>query len=598
MARNRKTAPAGKRALPLGALLFVLAAALYLPTLSQGFITLDDPMYVVQNRMVRLGLAPQSMAWAFSLKTQPYWHPLVWLSLMADASLFGLKAWGFHLTNLLLHAGSVALFYQVLRRATGQRWVAALAAGLLAVHPVHVESVAWITERKDVLSQFLAMLTFWAYLGYVRAPSLPRYLAVAGVFVLGLMSKPMLVTLPLVLLLLDYWPLGRTPWQAAAGPNGAPGPASGPAAAGQGLGGGLGGGLAPVLRLVLEKLPLLALSLGSAWMTLTTHEAARAKTGFPLSLGLANALVSYPAYLGKLICPVDLAIFYPFPDAVPAWKTAGAALALAGGFFLCLRLARTRPHLAVGWLWFVGAMAPVLKLYPHGLWYSIADRFLYFPALGLYLALAVEARGLHARLAAAGSGLARAVPLAVALVLAALAGTTLHQLSYWKTDVDLYRRALDVTERNFMAHNNLGDAYEAQGLLDEALDQYLKTLEINPGHQNALLNASKIYLKRDRLAQAASFLERALAADPGYGPAQNILGILRLKQNRPDEAFEAWTKAARQSPDSPETQSNLGLGFLLKGDKARAAEQFRQALALDPGYKAAAEGLRLCGQNP
>ena len=259
------------------------------------------------------------------------------------------------------------------------------------------------------------------------------------------------------------------------------------------------------------------------------------------------------------------------------------------------------PQFLVGWLWFLGTMAPVLKLYPHGLWYSIADRFLYFPALGLYLALAFEARGLWRGLEAARPALAavrKFLPALCGLVLAALAATTLHQLSFWKSDVDLYRRALAVTERNFMAHNNLGDAYEVLGREDEALEQYQRTLEINPAHQNALLNACKIYLKRDRLVPAAGYLERALDLDPNFGPAQNSLGILRFKQGRAAEALQAWTKAAQASPDMAEIQSNLGLGFLTQGDKARAAAQFRKALALDPGYRAAAEGLRLAGQTP
>ncbi|MFL6199060.1 MAG: glycosyltransferase family 39 protein [Thermoanaerobaculia bacterium] len=444
--------------------LALLTLAAYLPVLAHGFIRFDDPLYVTRNPHVQAGLSWEGIAWAFSANVASNWHPLTLLSHMLDCELFGMDPLGHHLTSLLLHTASVVLLFEALRRLTrdqpGSIWRSAAVAALFAVHPTHVESVAWIAERKDVLSGFFWMLTLLAWAGYVRQPSPKRYAAVALALAAGLLSKPMVVTLPFVLLLLDVWPLRRE------------------------------------IR-VKEKLPLFALAAASCVATVIAQFGAIGLASrFPLRLRLANAVLSYAAYLRKTLLPTRLAVFYPMPGEFPAWKVAGAALLLACLTVLALRAGR---YVLVGWLWFLGTLVPVIGIVQVG-GQAMADRYTYLPTIGLFL---IAAWGLPRR--------ARWVVPGVVLALAI--GTRL-QLRHWEDSESLFRHAAAVTERNFIAHLNLAQIHAEHGERGPALEHFRTTLEIRPGMWQAQASLGNTLRRWGRPDKALPHLRNAVRLRP------------------------------------------------------------------------------------
>jgi tetratricopeptide (TPR) repeat protein len=432
------------RRLPLllGAALAFLTLAAWLPALQNGFINLDDPYYVTTNPQVRPGITRGGLAWAMTAKVASNWHPLTMLSHILDCQLFGLDPAGHHATSLLLHLANALLLFEVLRRMTGAAGRSAAVAALFAVHPTHVESVAWVAERKDVLSALFWLLAMGAWARYARAPAIGRYLLVALLMILGLMAKPMVVTLPFALLLLDIWPLDRLRlgWR----------------------------------RLLIEKLPLLALSAASSLITLRYQETSLAPLDVvPWSLRAANALVSYVAYLGKIFLPRHLAVFYPIPLAIPAWKVAGAALLLAALTALAVWRARWEPWLLTGWLWFLGTLVPVIGLVQVGR-QAMADRYTYIPSIGLFLAVVWSVawfwRSHRAALATVS-----------AIVILALAAVTRVQIGYWSDSATLFRHALAVTgDDNYLAHIGLGKALMAEKDWNGAAEQFRAALALYP----------------------------------------------------------------------------------------------------------------------
>ncbi len=437
------------RRLPLllGAALALLTLAAYLPTLHNGFVNLDDGLYVTGNPHVQQGITGASVAWALTANVANNWHPLTLLSHLLDCQLFGLDAAGHHAMSLLLHLANVLLLFAVLRRLTGAVWRSAAVAALFAVHPAHVESVAWVAERKDVLSALFWLLAMAAYGRYARHPSLDRYLLVALAMALGLAAKPMVVTLPFALLLLDVWPLERL---------------------------GLGW-----KRLTVEKLPLLALSAASSLVTLRYQRTSLAPLGLdPWSLRLANAAVSYAAYLGKLLLPRNLAVFYPIPLAIPAGKVAAAAALLAILTALAVRTARKAPWLLVGWLWFLGTLVPVIGLVQVGR-QAMADRYTYIPSIGLFVAIVWGIAGLIGESSRRRAIIYKATAAAVAIAL--LAAGTWMQAGTWRDSVALYRHALAVTRDNYVAHLGLAKALVAKGDGAGAAEQYRAALALRPG---------------------------------------------------------------------------------------------------------------------
>ncbi len=559
--------------------------AIYWPVTGHQFISYDDREYVTDNDHVQAGLTSKSLYWSFTTPHAANWHPLTWLSHILDVHLHGTDAGGHHLTSLLLHVANTVLLLCVLCRMTGARWSSSFVAALFALHPLHVESVAWVAERKDVLSTFFWMLTLLAYVRYVERPAVNRYLPVVLFLALGLMSKPMLVTLPFVLLLLDYWPLKRfRPGQ----PGGT--------------------------RLVLEKVPLFALSTASAVVTNLVQRAGgtvEPLSVHPISFRIANALVSYVAYLRKMLWPGDLAVFYPFPRAIPWWHVAGALLLLASISLVAIRAARRNPYLVVGWLWYLGTLVPVIGLVQVGA-QAMADRYTYVPLIGIFIIIAWGAPDLLARWRHAEKGLAVA---AIAL-LSLLAAATLLQVRHWARTHTLFEHALRVTEDNYVAHynlgidllernetteairhlaeavriqprfaeahNNLGNSLEQLGRRAEAIDHYSRALRANPSMATAHYNLGLALAKQGKAPEAIHHLSEALRTRPGYAEAHNNLAIVLADQGRTDEAIDHLAEALRIDPEYARAHFNLGVVLADQGRLDEAIRHYSEALRIDP----------------
>jgi tetratricopeptide (TPR) repeat protein len=533
--------------------LLVLAVFLVFgQTLRYEFPNWDDDVYVYQNPVVQKGLTWEGFRWALIYGDIGHWHPLTWLSLMLDHQVYGLNLGAYHLTNVLLHAATAILLFLVLRRMTGLLWRSAFVAAVFAIHPLRVESVAWLAERKDVLSAFFFMLTLAAYVGYVRRPpSMIRYGAVVLCFVLGLLSKNMLVTMPFVLLLLDYWPLNRL---SAFSPQ-------------------------ILLRRVAEKIPLFVLTAGSCVATALVPEKL---TAGRLSIGLRmeNAVGSYITYLWQMIYPSGLACLYPNPtNDLPLWQVAGAAgllLALSGAAWT---LRRTHPWLVVGWFWYLGMMVPVIGMVQIS-YYAHADRYTYLPQIGLYLAIVWTARDLTI----SWRNGRQMLGVGALSVIVALMVCTWKQTSYWRTDEILWERALACTSGNYVAHNNLGYDLAHQGRTAEAIAHYQKALEINPDFAAAHNNLGTALLNQGRLEEASEHYHQALDKDPAFAEAHNNLGILLTKQGRTAEAIEEYRKAIELNPNRAEFYNNLGNLLATQGRTTEAVEQLQKALEVEPDY--------------
>ena len=436
--------------------------AIYAQVIGHQFITLDDDAYIKGNVMVNRGVTLAGVAWAFSTFDQGNWHPLTWIAHMMDSQLFGMNAGGHLLVNALIHIANTLLVFWFLFRTTHARWPSALAAALFALHPLHVESVAWAAERKDTLSTFFGLLSLIAYVRYAKGPSIRRYTWVAITLVLGLLAKPMLVTWPFVMLLLDYWPLRRfdlTPRKE------------------------MGTKLWPLLR---EKFPLFALVAASAVITTIAQShggAVRTFQDFPIALRLTNALVSYVKYLLLTFWPNDLGVYYPYTTSgTPAWQIICAAFLLIGITALCFFQRKIRPYLVVGWLWFLGALVPVIGIVQVG-GQTMADRYFYIPSIGLFIVIAFGLADIAETRRLAPS-LSAAVASGILLALAILTNAQIHR---WSNSFTLFKHTLAVTPPNLIIENNLGSALSRSGLHDEAGAHFEKALQIIPAHYDSLL---------------------------------------------------------------------------------------------------------------
>jgi tetratricopeptide (TPR) repeat protein len=520
-------------ALAICGFLLLAVAVVFSPTLRHGFLNFDDNTYVNKNPHVAKGLTAEGVVWAFTAHHAGNWHPLTWLSHMLDCQLYGLQPAGHHLTNVLLHAAAAALLFLVLWRMTGACWPAAFAAAVFAIHPLRVESVAWVAERKDVLCGLFFMLTLGAYWGYAQhAFSRARYGLVLVLFALGLMAKPMLVSLPLVLLLLDYWPLERVSRQSWRG-------------------------------LVVEKLPLLAMAAACGVVTIFAQDKAVASVELlPISTRLANASVSGVAYLGQFFCPLGLAAFYPHPEnTLPIWKVVGSTL-LLGGLTVTALLGRRRfPYWFVGWFWYLVMLAPVSGLAQAGE-QAMADRFTYLPQIGLGIALAWGAR----QLTHSWPCRRWVCNAAAALAIVTLAGCAWQQTSYWHDDETLWNRALDCTTGNAWAHYNLGVALMERGRTDEALGHFQEAVNIQPRSADALNNIGIVLAERGRLDEAVAHFRRAIQCHPDCADAHdNLANALKL-QGKIAEAVNHWQQVVRLQPN------NLGAVNRLAWASATAPE--------------------------
>ncbi len=544
---------------------------------------------------MQTGFTLHNLFWAFT-DTNAMWAPMTWLSLMLDHWLFGLNPLGYHLTNLLLHIGNALLLYWFLRRAAGSGWRAALVTALFALHPLRVESVAWISERKDVLSVFFGLAALNAYAAYARVsdddlrqlPSLRKpwklvrlYGLMLLLLILSLWSKPMLVTLPFLFLLLDFWPLQRmkrsVPQTHQAGHH-APSPT------------------ARFILLILEKIPLAAVAVIFSFITYNAQAytgAVRNLASYALPSRVANAVVSYARYLGKLFWFKNLAVLYPYPGHWPAWQVAGAASLLLLITALVLWQLRRRPYLAMGWFWFVGTLVPVIGIVQVGD-QSMADRYTYFPAIGLCI-MAVYA--IPSRWVAADIGQRRVTAAALA-VLMVMSYFTYIQVSYWENSTALFTHAIAVTNGNFTAHDYLGTELAASGNPNEpnnmsmaiagAGKHFRAALRINPNDAVAHYGLAGTLMTQGEFAKAAAELRLALQGQPQNADAHLALGYALVNLGQIDAAIGEYQQALRLHPTRPEVaQESLGAAYLLGGDPTRAIDQARKALAINPNVTGA-----------
>jgi tetratricopeptide (TPR) repeat protein len=538
------------------AALVVVTLAAFRGVLSGGFLNYDDNLYVTENAHVRQGLDGGSLAWAFTTTECANWHPLTWLSHMLDVRLFGLDAGKHHLTSLLLHAANAVALFLLLVRMTGALWRSALAACLFAVHPLHVESVAWIAERKDVLSTLFWLLTLAAWLSYLESKTFVRYVLVLGLYALALMAKPMPVTLPFTLLLLDTWPLGRLTLPLR----------------------GSYGALAGLLR---EKAPLFAMAAASCIATFVAQRsggAVKSLQDFTFAERLGNAVVAYVSYLGKAVWPTALAIFYPHRHVgLLTWAVAGSALLLVGATALALRVAARAPYLTVGWLWYAGTLVPVIGLLQVG-GQAMAERYTYVPFIGVFIAVAWGLGDL-----ARGSRLARHVVAgATVAALLPLCAVTRAQVGYWADGAALYEHALAVTSDNWLVHNNLGLVLFKRGKTNEAIAHYTEALRIWPDYAEAHYNLGIALGKAGRRSEAIEHYEQALRLRPDLVEVHYNLGNALLEVGRFAEAINHYDQALRLDPDDGEAHNNLGNALARQGRIPEAIEHYDQALRLDP----------------
>jgi type IV pilus biogenesis/stability protein PilW len=540
----------------LGAAVF----AVFGQTARHQFINLDDDEYVYENREVRAGLTLHGLRAAFLRPLGVNWHPLTTLSHMLDCQVYGLRADGHHLTSVLLHALTAVALYLVLRRMTGRGARSAFAAFLFALHPLRVESVSWVAERKDVLSGLFFVLTLAAYLGYVRTPSsVLRTLLVPCVFALGLMCKPMLVTVPIVLLLLDYWPLGR-------------------------FAGGIAGSALPPLpisRLLLEKLPLFILAACSCAITLVLQTSAMPTLQrISLAYRMGNSLLAYAGYLKLFFWPFGLAVYYPYSDAPPnPWSLIAAGLVLAGVSYLAWTWRRRRPYLIVGWLWYLVMLAPVIGLVQVG-YQSMADRYTYLPMIGPVVTLV----WLVADAARASVNRRFAVSLSGSLAVLALAGLAAWQTTYWRDNLTLWTRTLDCTTGNYNARLHLGLAWSERGRTDKAIEQYDEALRVNPDFSEARFDLACALSTLSQIESAQRQYEAAIKIRPNYAKARNNLGMLLFNRGDVPAAAEQFRQALDVDPNYAMAHNNLGLTLMAAGQYADAAASYRRALELDPDF--------------
>jgi tetratricopeptide (TPR) repeat protein len=546
----------------IGLFLIVITFATYWPVMHYGFVNFDDNAYISENPYVRAGLTIEGVSWAFTNTYANFWHPLTWLSLILDTEFYGFTPRGYHLTNLLLHAANALVLFVIFSRMTGNLWRSGFIAALFALHPLHVESVAWVAQRKDVLSTFLWLLTLWSYIRYVECPAPNRYLLVLLFFILGLMAKPMLITLPFVLLLLDYWPLGRTKfWQ----PDGHQDPEQ----------------VLPIIRLIWEKIPLFILTAGVSIVAFFAQHGGGAVVSlseYPLSIRIGNVLVSYAAYMGKMIWPRNMTVFYPHPTSLPGWQIAGAVVLLSAITIFTIKNLRKRPYLSVGWLWYIGTLVPVIGLVKVGS-FAMADRYTYITLIGLFIMVAWGVPETLAKWRHHQTGLA----VATTIVLAVLVSNTRLQLRYWDNGINLFNHALAVTSGNYIAHNNLGVLLAREGRESEAMFHYTEALRIKPDSSEAHNNFGDILAKRGRLNEAIIHFFEAIKIDPNDATAHYNLGVSLARLGRIDEALTYYIKVLKINPQDAAAHNKLGKAFIQKGDGKIAISHFQEAVRIMPG---------------
>ncbi len=554
-------------------LLSLTNLSIYWPVQNFEFINLDDHAYVLANPMVQEGLTLSGLKWAFT--TFDYntanWHPLTWLSLMLDWQLYGMSSGGYHWTNLLIHIANTLLLFVALRKMTKALWRSAFVAVLFAVHPLHVESVAWVSERKDVLCALFWFLAIGMYVRYAENPRYKSYLLTLFFFVLGLLAKPMAVTLPFILLLLDYWPLRRftqqtniiqesTVYSVTASPY----------------------LRQPTFYLILEKGPFLILSLLSSAITFLAQESGEAVqsiTNVPLSLRVANAFVAYLAYIAKMVWPHDLAVFYPLPNAWPIWHVFLAFTLIIAMTAMVMLLLKKHPYLFTGWFWYVGSLVPVIGLVQVGT-QSMADRYTYIPLTGLFIIIAwgtVDIINFR-------RSLRYLLPLLLSFSIGAFITVSRLQVQHWRNSLTLFHHTLAVTRENYFAHNGMGVALRSLGDIRGAEMHFKETLRIRPKFAEAHANLGGIYFLRKEFDVASDHFLVALRISPRYLDARFNLAQVYLIQEKYTDAIAVYRYILMEKPDHAEAHNYLGVALICQMDVEGAIGEFKTALRIHPQY--------------
>jgi len=587
-----------KKTFIIAFLLALVTFVAFMPILNNDFINFDDDNYITENPWIKNGITLDAIKWAFTTIAVGYWHPLAWFSHILDWSLFSSWAGGHHLVSLLFHIGAVLFLFLFLNKTTQQLWPSAIVAALFAVHPLRVESVAWAAERKDVLSMFFGMATLYAYAFYVEDKKISRYLLCLFLFILALMSKPMMVTIPFVLLLIDYWPLQR--WQKTIPAQ----PVQTQLATAQlpknkkkkkrkNIVMPTEQAKTPLpvqntkqltIHLLKEKIPFFGLSGIASLVTLWAQQKGGSLASLdklPFFDRLANALVSYAAYLGKMFYPANLAIFYPYQE-LSGWQIAGAVFLLLIITTAALFFIRKAPFFIVGWLWYLGTLVPVIGLVQVGN-QAMADRYTYFPSIGISIMLVWGVLLLVPKEKMRKFILA---PLS-AVTLLILAILSWHYCQAWKDSIAIFSHALNATKNNYLAHNNLGVALDEAGKTKEAVLHYRAALDIHPGHDSALVNLGAALAAAGKSEEAAAFYQKALETNPDNAHAHTNWGAALAAAGKKQEAIAHYRKAIRIDPHLAEAHFNLGNLLAAEGKNTEAEACYRQAIQANPQHSKA-----------
>jgi len=544
--------------------LTALPLLVYWQVQTYEFINMDDPLYVTENLKVRSGLTREGVVWAFAFNDISYWHPLTWLSHMVDCEIYWLNPQGHHFTNVLFHIANTLLLFLTLRTLTGALWRSAFVAAFFSLHPLNVESVAWVANRKNLVSAFFWILAMWSYAHYARKPNPTRYLMVFCSMLLGLLAKPTVATLPFVFLLLDFWPLDRYF----------------PAVSNQALESQTR--IESTGRLIIEKIPLMALSAASitiSYMSSRQMGIIIPAEILPLGLRIQNALASYLIYIGKMLLPFDLAVFYPFAKTMPLWQIVTSCFVLLTVTALVVRFAKRKPYFTVGWFWYLGTLVPVIGLVQQGFWPAFADRFAYIPLIGLFIMTVwgisdyADRSRLSKILVYAGGSLA---------VLGMGMGAWV-QTSYWKNSITLFSRAVAVTKSNHLAHYNLGVALHNSGKFNEGLLHCYEALHLTPDDEKLHNIIGLTLIHHGDPGKALFHIKEAIRLRPDYAEAYDNMGLALAKEGKPDEAIGYHLKAIEIDPNQADFHFHLGNQLNVLGNFDRAARSYSEALRIRPG---------------
>ncbi|MGD1152248.1 MAG: tetratricopeptide repeat protein [Syntrophales bacterium] len=583
--------------------LTVITLSVFLQVKDYDFVYFDDNEYITENRHVQTGLTSGNITWAFTTFHAGNWHPLTWISHMLDCQLFGLKPGLHHLVNLFFHMANTLLLFFILHRMTKGLWQSAFVAAVFAIHPLHVESVAWVTERKDVLSTFFWMLTMGAYVFYVERRELKRYLLALFFFALGLMAKSMLVTLPFVLLLLDYWPLRRltigkssvnehTQSEISLKRHRKKKERRRSAIKAEHIN-------KPekqtrqqplMVQIILEKVPFFVLSLASSIVTYMAQQkggAVGSLQSFPLTTRITNALVSYCGYIGKMIWPADLAVLYPHPGMLPTWEVIGSVFFLGITTFLIIRNVKRLPYLATGWLWYLGTLVPVIGLVQVGV-QAMADRYTYVPLIGVSIMVSWGVPEFLKKWRHRNAALATVAVITLSI----FSFVTWKQVGYWQNSTTLFKHTLEKTTNNPIMLNNMGNVLEGEGRLDEAISHYTEALRIDPNLSDSYNNMGLALTKRGSADEAIPNFLKAIRINPNHAAAHYNLGTVLASRGKLDEAIYHFRESIRIKPDHAKAYNNLGNALLYQGRFDEAIESYREALRINPDYVMAHENLK------